>query len=176
MVSDRRVRRLVRTELTLELVAAKAGMDAKTARKYLWDRRLPSEMQKKHEWRTRLDPFAEVREELRARLEVEPGLQAKTLFEHLQQNQPGRYADGQLRTLQRQIKHWRATEGPAKEVFFAEQHQPGELCQSDFTHCRFVLSYSNRETGSICYSESFESLSEGLQKALWELGGVPRRC
>jgi hypothetical protein len=38
----------------------------------------------------------------------------------------------------------------------------------------FVLTYSNWETGSICYSESFESLSEGLQAALWELGGVPQ--
>jgi hypothetical protein len=194
MVSDRQVTRLwrlMRTGLTLEVAAAKAGMDPKTARKYLRDRRLPSEMKHKHEWRTRHDPFAEVWEELRERLAVEPGLQAKTLFEHLQQTQPGQFNDGQLRTLQRRIKQWRATEGPAKEVFFAQQHQPGELCQSDFTHCRelgitiagetfphlvyhFVLSYSNWETGSICYSESFESLSEGLQKALWELGGVPR--
>ena len=37
----------------------------------------------------------------------------------------------------------------------------------------FVLTYSNWETGSICYSETFESLSEGLQNALWQLGGVP---
>src|SRR5207248_10666586 len=37
----------------------------------------------------------------------------------------------------------------------------------------FVLSYSNWETGNICYSETFESLSEGLQNALWQLGGVP---
>ena len=37
----------------------------------------------------------------------------------------------------------------------------------------FVLTYSNWETGSICFSESFESLSEGLQNAFWELGGVP---
>ena len=194
MVSDRQVARLwrlVQTELRLEVAAAKAGMDPKTARKYLRDRRLPSEMRQKHEWRTRLDPFAEVWEEIRERLEVEPGLQAKTLFEHLQQRQPGQFSDGQLRTLQRRIKQWRATEGPAREVFFAQRHQPGELCQSDFTHCRelgitiageafphliyhFVLSYSNWETGSVCYSESFESLGEGLQKALWELGGVPR--
>ena len=27
-------------------------------------------------------------------------------------------------------------------------------------------------TGTICLSESFESLSDGLQNALWELGGV----
>ena len=34
--------------------------------------------------------------------------------------------------------------------------------------------YSNWETVTICFSESFESLSTGLQNALWELGGVPR--
>ena len=39
----------------------------------------------------------------------------------------------------------------------------------------FVLTYSNWETGSICFSESFESLSHGLQNALWKLGGVPHR-
>ncbi len=39
----------------------------------------------------------------------------------------------------------------------------------------FVLTYSNWETGSICFSESYESLSEGFQNALWELGGVPQR-
>ena len=37
---------------------------------------------------------------------------------------------------------------------------------------RFVLTYSNWQTGSICYSERFESLSEGLRNALWRLGGV----
>src|SRR4051794_25593814 len=89
-----------------------------------------------------------------------------------------------------QVNLQRATEGPPREVFFAQEHRPGELCQSDFTHCRelgvtidgqafphlmyhFVLTYSNWETGSICYSETFESLSEGLQNALWQLGGVP---
>lgn len=37
----------------------------------------------------------------------------------------------------------------------------------------FVLPFSNWETGTICFSESFESLAEGLQNALWELGGTP---
>ena len=40
----------------------------------------------------------------------------------------------------------------------------------------FVLTYSNWETGTICFSESLESLSEGLQNALWELGGVPQHA
>jgi hypothetical protein len=44
--------------------------------------------------------------------------------------------EGQLRTLQRRMKNWRALEGPPREVFFAQEHDPGELCQSDFTHCR----------------------------------------
>jgi len=77
-------------------------------------------------------------------------------------------------------------------VFFAQIHHPGRLAASDFTHMtnlgvtiagqpfdhmvyHFVLTYSNWETASICFSESFESLSEGLQQALWELGGVPQR-
>ena len=39
----------------------------------------------------------------------------------------------------------------------------------------FVLTYSNWQWATICFSESFESLSEGLQEALWQLGGVPER-
>jgi len=90
------------------------------------------------------------------------------------------------------IKLWRALEGPPKEVFFAQVHEPGRLAESDFTcmaqlgvtllgepfdHLvyHFVLTYSNWEAGTVCFSESFESLSEGLQNALWELGGAPRR-
>jgi hypothetical protein len=192
MVTDRQVKRLwrVQEKLSLEAAAAKAGMDPKTARKYLRNRILPSEMRQKHTWRTRPDPFTDTWEEIRQLLIAEPGLQAKTLFEHLQRTYPGRFQDGQVRTLRRRIKYWRATEGPPREVFFAQEHRPGELCQSDFTHCRelgitingqafphliyhFVLSYSNWEAGTVCYSETFESLSEGLQNALWELGGVP---
>jgi hypothetical protein len=38
-----------------------------------------------------------------------------------------------------------------------------------------VLTYSNWEAGTVCYSESFESLCEGLQNAIWGLGKVPHR-
>ena len=135
MVSDQQVKRLWRwaPKLSLELAAAKAGMDAKTARKYLRARRLPSEMQQKHTWRNRPDAFADFWDELAERLQVDPGLQAKTLVEYLQEREPGRFQEGQLRTLQRRIKNWRALEGPPREVFFAQEHYPGELCQSDFT-------------------------------------------
>ena len=65
--------------------------------------------------------FQEVWEEVQSLLEVNPGLEAKTIFEFLQRRYPGRFADGQLRTLQRRVKVWRATEGPAQEVFFAQR-------------------------------------------------------
>jgi len=193
MTSDQQVRRLMKLigkEPTLSRAAAKAGMDEKTARKYRDSRKLPSECRRPHDWRTRPDPFEEAWEWVRGQLEQEPGLEAKTLFDALQRESPGRFADGQLRTLQRRIKIWRALEGPPKEVFFDQRYEPGKLCESDFTHMtslgvtiagepfehmiyHFVLPYSNWETGTICFSETFESLSGGLQDALWELGGVP---
>ena len=193
MVTDQQVRRLFRlmnSEKSVAAAAAKAGMDEKTARKYLKSGRLPSQVKKERTWRTRKDPFDEVWEEVRGLLEVNPGLQGTTLFQHLQRTYPGRFQEGQLRTLQHRIKVWRATEGPPKEVYFPQVHPPGRLCQSDFTHLsdlgitiggipfphliyHFVLTYSNWEHGTICFSESFESLSEGLQDALWALGAVP---
>ena len=195
MVTDNQVRRLmklIRKDKTLATAAAGAGMDEKTARKYLKLGMLPSECGPEHTWRTRLDPFADVWDEVSSQLQVNPGLQAKTLFDDLQRRYPGRFADGQVRTLQRKTKAWRATDGPAKEVFFPQEHHPGVLCASDFCHMttlgitiqrqafphllyHFVLTYSNWETGTVCYSESFESLSLGLQNALFELGGVPQR-
>ena len=193
MVTDRQVRRLrklMNTEKTKTAAAMKAGMDEKTARKYARTEKLPSEAKEEHTWRTRTDPFDDVWEEIRRKLELNSGLEAKTLFEDLQRRYPGRFADGQLRTLQRKVKRWRALEGPPKEVFFDQVYYPGKLCQSDFTHMKelgvtiggelfdhmvyhFVLPFSNWEAGSVCFSESFEALSAGLQNALWELGGVP---
>src|ERR1039458_3229730 len=137
MVTDNQVRRLFRlskTERNQEVAAAKAGMDIKTARKYQAAGKLPSELRGERIWRTRPDPFSEVWEQIRERIKASPGLEAKTLFEALQREQPGRFAEGQLRTLQRRIKVWRATDGPAQEVFFSQRHEPGRLCASDFTH------------------------------------------
>src|SRR5229473_5423859 len=39
----------------------------------------------------------------------------------------------------------------------------------------FVLTYSNVEAVSICFSETFEALAEGIEKALWQIGGVPKQ-
>jgi hypothetical protein len=192
MVTDeqvRRLRKLSNTEKNQEVAASKAGMDPTTARRYLGLGRLPSELKKERGWRTREDPFGEVWESIQTQIQDSPGLEAKTLFEWLQREHPGRFSDGQIRTLQRRIKLWRVTEGPAQEVYFGQKHIPGRLCASDFTHMtevgiriggqtlehlvyHFVLTYSNWETGTVCYSESLESLSEGWQNAVWELGGV----
>ena len=195
MVTDRQVRRLLRLladSKTLWAAAARADMDETTARKYRDLKKLPSEVAKPHDWVTRADPFADVWEEVRAMLVDQPRLRPKTIMGELQRRYPGRFADGQVRTLQRKVRRWQALYGSPKEVFFAQVHEPGRLAASDFTRMgslgvtiagqpfdhmvyHFVLTYSNWETGTICFSESFESLSEGLQNALWELGGVPAR-
>jgi hypothetical protein len=180
---------LSNTESNQEIAASKAGMNPTTARRYLRLERLPSELKKERLWRTREDPFAGVWAAVQEQVAESPGLEAKTLFEWLQREYPGRFSDGQIRTLQRRIKLWRVTEGPAQEVYFGQVHVPGRLCASDFTHMtelgitlggqtfehllyHFVLTYSNWETGTICHSESLESLSEGWQNAVWELGAV----
>lgn len=193
MITDNQARRLQemnQKEPTLQRTADKVGVDVQTARKYLRSGALPSQCAPERYWRTRQDPFSDVWGWVVQQLELNNHLQAITLFSALQRQYPGRFQDGQLRTLQRRIKNWRATQGPPREVFFAQVHHPGELCQSDFTSMNslsitinghvfrhilyhFILTYSNWETFTICFSESFESLQKGLQEALWELGGVP---
>jgi len=181
---------MVDSGMSQEMAALKAGMARKTARRYLSGRRLPSELTQPRAYRTREDPFDAVWPDVEALLEADPALQSRTLFDWLQRERPGRFADGQLRTLQRRVKTWRATKGPAKEVFFDQVHHPGKLSASDFTCMNslavtiqevplrhlmyhFVLTYSNWEHVTLCYSESFEALSVGLQNALWALGKVP---
>jgi len=58
-------------------------------------------------WRTRPDPFADVWEEIEAWLRAAPEQTAKAMFEELRQRYPDRFADSQLRTLQRRVKDWR---------------------------------------------------------------------
>jgi hypothetical protein len=171
--------------------AAKAGMSERTARKYARLGHSPSAAKVAHTWRTRPDPFAEVWPEVERWLRQDGGLLAKTVWRELNERYPARFQAGQLRTLQRRFNAWRVKWGPNREVFFPQVHVPGEQAQSDFTDMRalgiliegqpfahllyhFVLTYSNWEAVLICPSESFESLSSGLQSALWRLGGVPQ--
>jgi hypothetical protein len=171
--------------------AMKADMHRETARKYVTAGKLPSEIPVVRDWRTRPDPFEDHWPEIEARLRDTPELEAKTLFELLQEAHPGRYDAGQLRTLQRRIKRWRAAHGPDQEVVLAQQHRPGEAAQTDFTHatelavtiagqvfahllCVLVLPYSNWQWATVCLSESMAALRRGVQRALFQLGRVPR--
>ena len=119
MVTDaqvRRLRRLSKIEKRQEVAVAKAGMDVKTARKYLASGKQPSKEKPERKWRTRPDPFERVRKEVEEQIDAQPGLEAKTIFEALQRQYPGEFADGQLRTLQRHLKRWHATEGCRGQV------------------------------------------------------------
>jgi len=186
------LRRHLNRRASLQQAAMKAGMDRKTARKYRERGQLPSESRPGHTWRTRVDPLLEVWPRLEELLQREPTLQAKTLVDWLQRECPGQDWQRQRRTVERRVRQWKAQHGPAKEVFFSQMHEPGRLGSSDFTHMEnlgvtiagqpfphllyhFVLTCSNWEHVSLCFSESFASLSAGLQDAFWELGGVPER-
>jgi hypothetical protein len=120
MVTDEQVRKLMQelaTGETLERSCRRAGMSEKTGRKWRRWGHLPGECRQPHLWRTRADPFVEVWAEVAGLLAREPGLQAKTIFEELQRQYPGRFCEGQLRTLQRRVRVWRALEGPPWEAF-----------------------------------------------------------
>lgn len=196
MIKDAQVKglmNLMSSGTPLCTAAMKCGMSEPTARKYHAVGKLPSQIRVAHNWRTRTDPFESVwSSEVEPLLKDNPGLEAKTIFEHLQEKHQQLFSDGQLRTLQRRIRHWRALYGQSQEVFFPQLHYPGVIGCSDFTEMsslnitingkhfvhllyHFVLTYSNWEHGTVCFTESFESLSEGLQNALWKLGGVPEK-
>lgn len=175
---------------SLSRAALRSGMSENTARRYRVGA-LPGQRKILRQYRTRPDPFSAVWPEIEALLEQAPGLEAVTIFELLRGRPELSFSDGQLRTLQRRIRRWRASQGPEREVMFAQEHRPGEYAQSDFTSMaelgiclsgepfdhlvyHFVLPYSNWETGGICFSESFEALIGGFQAAVWELGKVPK--
>jgi len=182
--------RYMSEQLPLYVSAAKAGMCENTARKYVRLQRFPSDTQSIHSWKTHPDAFVDVWPRVEAFLAESPHFEAKSAFEWLQREYPGRFVDGQLRTLQRRFHRWRAEHGEAKEAFFPQDYHAGALGASDFTHMsslgitiggipfvhmvyHYVQTWSNWEHGTICFSESFESLSEGLQNALWRCGGTP---
>lgn len=176
---------------TLERSALKSGMSDTTARRYRKGA-APKGDRPRRTYRTRVDPFEEVWPEVERMLEGAPGLEAKTIFERLCERPDARFTEGQLRTLQRKVRRWRAERGPEKEVMFPQEHRPGEYGQSDFTSMNelgitiegerfdhlvyhFVLPYSRWETGMVCFSESFETLIGGFQRAVGELGKVPHK-
>jgi hypothetical protein len=192
-VTDQQVRKL-REEMAkhgcAEVAAMRAGMHRNTGRKYLNTNRLPSDLRQPRSWRTRLDPFVEDWPTIALRLVDAPELEGRILFEDLMLRRPGVYQEGQLRTFQRRVKVWRAHHGPDKEVFFPQDHRPGEALQTDFTWateleitidgipfphmlCHVVLPYSNWGWITVCQSESMLALRRGVPAALVQLGRVP---
>lgn len=195
MVTDRQVRLLRKKrmeEKTLEAAAVAAGMSERTAR--TWQHGpLPSATTTSRSWRTRPDPFVDV-----WAAKIEPllvadsdgKLEAKTIFEELCRLQPDAFEPGQLRTLQRRVRVWRAERGPEKEIFFPQLHTAGKMGAIDFTHAtelsviigglpfvhlffELVFAFSGWRFVQLAFGETFEALLGGVQAALWALGGVP---
>lgn len=174
------------------LSAAKAGFSERSGREIEQHRRVEPKTNDRN-WQTRKDPFSGVWEqELIPMLEQQPSLAPITLLEYLQIEYKEHYPDKLLRTLQRRVKKWKAQHGPEKEVMFRQEHYPGLLGLSDFTTVKglsvtiqgtplnyilyhFRLAYSHWSYMKvICGGESYTALTEGLQNALWRLGGSPQ--
>ena len=171
------------------VAAAKAGMNIKTARKYLRLGKLPDELKKERTYSTRQCPFASHWQEVTLMMESAPELQATTILTYLIEKYPAHYSRRQLRSLQDKLKDWRCLHGKQQPVIFRQNILPGRQSQSDWTVMNelniciagepfphllfhFMLPYSAWETFMICYSESFDTLSSGFEKAIWELGGT----
>jgi len=180
-----------RTKLSQQVAAAKVGISTRSARRLEGLTALPSQREARS-WRTRADPFEAIwQSEIVPMLESTPALTAMTLLDEMQRRYPGKYDDTLLRTLQRRVRMWNASFGREREVFFAQEHPPGRLGLSDFTHAgalkvtiagavllhllyQFALAYSGwRYVEIVLGGESFAALSSGLQNAVWMMGGVP---
>ena len=124
----------------------------------------------------------------------EPGLQAKAIFEELLEKEGGKFSRRQRRSFERRVRAWKRRHGTERELYFTQDHQPGERLQIDWMHCEkleielaqderldhllvhVVLPYSNWEWARVWYRESYLSLKSGLQSALVELCACPRYC
>jgi transposase InsO family protein len=173
------------------VAAAKASISTATAYRIEKDPRLPSQKSAPR-GRRRPDPLGDLFEsEVVPMLKAAPGLRPVAIFEEMMRRHPD-LGDGVRRTLERRIRSWRAVYGEEQEVIFRQVHEPGRMGLSDFTAMagvvitiagqlldhrlyHFRLAYSGFEHAHVILGgESFVALAEGLQNALWSLGGVPR--
>jgi transposase InsO family protein len=171
--------------------AAKASFSTASAYRIEEDPRLPSQTPSPRT-RRRADPLSGIfEEEVVALLKSAPGLRSVALFEELMRRHPD-LNPGIRRTLERRVRAWRALHGPEQEVLFRQTHEPGRMGLSDFTDMadlqvsvagvalvhrlyHFRLAYSGFEHAHVVLGgERFVALAEGLQNALWALGGAPR--
>ncbi len=174
---------------TQAVSASKAGISVRSGRRI---EKGEQRANKERHWRTRQDPLEAVWEsELIPLLDREPSLTGITLWDYLDEKYPEQYPERLLRTLQRRVKHWQATQGPEKEVMFRQSVPAGHQGLSDFTHpntaitiagepfqhllYQFRLAYSGwRHVEIIRGGESYSALAVGLQNALHKLGGAPK--
>src|SRR6202790_3032586 len=172
--------------------AAKAGFSTATGYRIENDPRLPSR-KKVPRGRRRPDPLADVWDsEIVPVLKTAPGIRAIAVLEEIRRRHP-EIGPGIRRTLERRMRGWRALAGPEQDVIFRQEHAPGRLGLSDFTDTsalgitiagvalahrlyHFRLAFSGFEHAHVVLGgESFVALAEGLQNALWTLGGVPEQ-
>jgi transposase InsO family protein len=176
---------------SVTIAAAKAGFSASSGYRIEQDPRLPSQ-KKAPRGRRRPDPLAGIWEgDVLPLLKSAPGLRPFGIYEEILRRHPT-LSPGIRRTLERRIRSWRAQHGPEQEVMFRQVHEPGRMGQSDFTDMaelgitvagvpldhrlyHFRLVYSGFEHAHVVLGgESFVALAEGLQNALWTLGGAPK--
>jgi len=173
------------------VAAARAGFSPATGYRLEQDARLPSQ-KRSPRGRRRPDPLGAVWEsEIIPLLRAAPGLRPIAIYDEMLRRHPELGA-GIRRTLERRIRAWRPLYGPEQEVIFRQIHEPGRLGLSDFTELgdlaiciagqpldhrlyHFRLAYSGFEHAHVVPGgESYIALAEGLQNALWALGGAPR--
>ena len=171
--------------------AAKSGFSRASGYRIEGDPRLPSQ-KKAPRGRRRTDPLAAFwDDEIVPMLQAAPGLRTIAVLEELRRRHPEITANIR-RTLERRVRGWRAVAGPERDVIFRQVHEPGRLGLSDFTDTselrvtiagvvlehrlyHFRLAFSGFEHAHVVLGgESYVALAEGLQNALWGLGGVPR--
>ena len=181
-----------RQTLSVEAAAAKSGFSPATGYRVEADPRLPSQKEASRGRRRPdpLDPYWEA--EVVPMLRAAPGIRVVGVLDelrrrHLELNPNVR------RTLERRIHAWRAVHGPEHDIIFRQEHEPGRLGLSDFTDTsalgisiagaalahrlyHFRLAFSGFEHAHVVLGgESFVALAEGLQNALWALGGAPKQ-
>jgi transposase InsO family protein len=170
--------------------AARAGFSVATAYRIEQDPRAPSQKKTSRE-RRRPDPLAEIFDaEVIPLLQSAPGIRPVAVLEEMLRRHP-QLSHGVRRTLERRIRAWRAEHGPQRDVVFRQVHEPARLGLSDFTEMdslgvsvagvelkhrlyHFRLACSGFEHAHVILGgESYVALAEGLQNALWALGGAP---
>jgi len=173
------------------VAAAQAGMSLASAYRIEGDPRLPSQKASPR-GRRRPDPLAEFFDaEIVPLLKTAPKMRAVAIFEEMLRRHP-EMPRRVRRTLERRIRRWRALNGPEQDVIFRQVQEPGRLGLSDFTEMgdigirvggieldhrlyHFRLACSGFEHAHVILGgESYVALAEGLQNALWALGGAPR--